>query len=64
MILPNNPRRVRQSLSDSFRFLPEFYFSDEVIPFFSNPVINSEACLHATPNNSAVSVILLPAIGA
>ena len=53
--------RVRQSLSDSFRFLPEFCFNDKVFPF-SNAAITLR--LLARPNNSAIFVTLVPSIRA
>ena len=59
-ILSNNPR----SLSESFYFLPEFCFSEEVFPSFSNAVITFETVPLATQNNSADFVTLAPAIRA
>ena len=56
--------RVRRSLSDNFRFLPEICFSKEVFPSFPNAVITFETVFLATPNNSAVFVTLAPAIRA
>ena len=43
---------IRRSLSGSFRFLPEFCFSGEVFPSFSNAVITFKAVMLASPNNS------------
>ena len=62
VILPN--KRVRRSLSDSFRFLLEFCFSEEVFPSFLNTVITFERILLSTLNNTAVFVTLAPAIRA
>ena len=53
--------RIWQSLSDSFHFLPEFCFSEEVFPSFSNAVFTFETALLATPNNSVVFVTRAPA---
>ena len=55
---------VWQSLSNSFRFLPEFCFSEKGFPSFSNAVITFETVLLATSNNSTVFVTLAPAIRA
>ena len=48
--------KVRQSLSDRFRFLPWFWLEEEVLPSFSNPVITFQTVPLATPNNSAVFI--------
>ena len=63
VILPNNLRiRVWRSLSNSFRFLPEFYFSEEVFPSFPNALITFNTVLLSTPNNSVVFLTQAPAI--
>ena len=54
--------RVKRSLLDSFRFLPEITFSEEVFPSFSNAIITSETEHRAASNNSAVFETLAPAI--
>ena len=56
--------RVQLSLSDSFRFFPEFCICGEGIPSFSNAVITFETIFLASPNNSAVFVTLTLAIRA
>ena len=56
--------RVRQVQSDSFRFLSDFCFSEEVFLSFSKAVITFETALLATSNNSAVFVTLVPVIWA
>ena len=56
--------RVERSLSDSFRFLPEFCFSEEFFPSYSNGVIIFVTVLLTTSNNWAVFVTLVPAIRA
>ena len=56
--------RVRRSQPDSFRILPEFCFSEEVFPSFSNAVITFETVLLSTPNNSVDFVTLVPVIRA
>ena len=53
---------VWQSLSDRFRFLPEFCFSEVVFPTFSNAVFTFETVLFAIPNNSTLFVTLAPTI--
>ena len=59
-----NRLRVLRSRSDSFHFLPEFCFSVEVFPFFSNVIITFVTVLPVIPNNSTVFVKLAPAIQA
>ena len=54
--------RVQRSLPDSFRFLPEFCFYEEVFPSFSSAVITFEIIFLATLNNSAVFAIRVPTI--
>ena len=56
--------RFQWAISDSFRVLPEFYFSEEVFPSFSNVVITFETVILATQNYSAVFVTLAPTIRA
>ena len=55
---------TRQVLLNSFRFLPEFCFSEEVFFSFSNAVITFETVLLAIPNNSADFVTLASVIRA
>ena len=56
--------RVRRSLSDGYRFLPEFCFCEEICPSFPYTVITFETVLLATPNKSLVYVTLAPGIRA
>ena len=63
MILPNSAHKSSTVLI-SFHFLPEFCFSEEVFPSFSNAVITFETVIFATLNNSAVFVIQAPVIQA
>ena len=53
--------RLRRSLSNNFRFRPEFCFSAEVFSSFSNVLIIFKTVLLATSNNSAVFVTRAPA---
>ena len=55
--------RVRWSLSDSFRFLPKFCFSEEgFFIYFLNSDITFETVLLTTPNNKRFFVTLVPAV--
>ena len=55
--------RVRRSLSDGFRFIPEFCFSEEVF-LLSQLLSTFETVLLAKPNNSALFVTLVPVLRA